>query len=163
MSFSTKRGRPKSKFLSKDLGTIELQQKRAANLTEEPIDICLKKGLITNEELAAALHFRWLYNLIFGSASPQSSSFFKLDSGFIPNSDDPQWRIKKQNEYYLILDHLKSIKSEQVILNICVFNQTPVFLTTVNDYKIKEMEYMSFKNSLQLMCKLNRNPRKHIR
>ena len=66
---ASRRGRPPIHREKEDKGTHELQLKRAAGITQEPVDRWLKQGRLSADMHHCALHFRWLYTLRFGSPS----------------------------------------------------------------------------------------------
>ena len=129
MKFSRRRGRPKrTNPIGKDKGTAELQQKREANLTSEPLDLCLAKGLINEEQHNAGIRLRWLYTLKLGA--PTISAYNPGEAGGAScKYDDETWLAYRQEEYNLILALLDKNKCRNIIVNTCIMGQAPGFLT----------------------------------
>jgi len=122
-----KRGRPPKKKIGKDLGTAELQMKRIFNLTYEPLDLCMRRQIITLDQQQAAMRLRWLYTLRYGA--PSISAYDpQLRGTAIMREDDPRWLEARRAEYESAICDLSRINARQIVVNICIFNQMPEFL-----------------------------------
>ena len=122
-----KRGRPKTNRPKVDFGTKELQEKRRQHLTDEPIDLCLKRNLINMEQHWAAIHFRWLHTLRYGVTSVRSIDTQNI-GGVERRSENLVWAKKKQEEYSAALNNLESNHCAEVLIKIVTHNEWPKFL-----------------------------------
>jgi hypothetical protein len=127
MAFSTRRGRPKSARPSTDMGTPELQRKRRAGLTQEAIDLCLEKGLITPSLHWCGLHLRWLYTLRYG-APGISSALHRFYDAPAAKPDDPAWRSAREAEFAEAATMLRHHKRYAPVAQLAIFNERPRFL-----------------------------------
>lgn len=127
MAFSTQRGRPRSARPQNDHGTPELQRKRASGITQEPIDICLGRNLISESQHWCALHLRWLYTLRYG-APAVSSSLNRLYDAPTARPDDPSWRSARENEFAEAVNMLRNYKRYLPVAQLAIFNEHPRFL-----------------------------------
>lgn len=128
MGFSTKRGRPRRETsLASDSGTAELALKRALGLTADPLDTCLRKGLIDKDGHMAAIHLRWLYTLRFGAPGVSATDPLRLP-GRDTREDYPLWRERREEEYSEAVSLLSTIGCESEVLDLCVLGRFPSFL-----------------------------------
>lgn len=162
MAFSKRRGRPRKTYeTGKDKGTLELQAKRMQNQTIEPLDLCLSKGIITEQQHNAGIRLRWLYTLKFGA--PTISAYLPDESGgHSCKSEDSNWIAKRQNEYNKIIELLDKTKSRKLVMDICVFNNPPAFLyekpEQLNKYSLTNHKHlMLFVTGLDMINALNKN------
>lgn len=127
--FPCKRGRPKKIAAQEtDLGTPELQAKRAEHLTMEPLDLCLHLKLITPEQHWCGIHLRWLYTLKYGAPSVKALDLAPLGN-ITPAQDDPIWRAEREEEYTEAMELLRSGHCEKAVLALCVHHERPKLLT----------------------------------
>lgn len=125
--FSTRRGRPPVSRPSRDKGTPELCEKRAAGLTFEAIDTCYSRRLINEAQHRAALHFRWLYTLRFGAPCVQALDISRLHTGCISDQDETAWRQARQQDYREAAQLLEKEKLLVAVLRVSVFDDpTPL-------------------------------------
>jgi hypothetical protein len=127
MGFSTQRGRPKTARPQTDSGTPELQQKRAAGLTSEPIDLCLERRIITPTQHWCGLHLRWLFTLRYG-APAVSSSWRTLHESYHIRPDDPEWRAAREQEFAEAAQLLRRKGCYRAVTGLVIFNERPRFL-----------------------------------
>jgi hypothetical protein len=110
MSFTSRRGRPRKEIIKirqeKDFGTAELQEKRSRGLTREPLDVCKERGIVNDDQYAAAMHFRWLYTLRFG-APTVSAIGLESRYGRELASNDENWQAEREREYALAIKALR--------------------------------------------------------
>jgi len=163
MGFTSKRGRPKGQGAAKgreekDLGTAELQAKRAKGLTREPIDICKDKEIISPEQYSSALHFRWLYTLRFGAPGV---SAINLDAyyGREIGTNDEAWQAEREKEYAMAVEKLRQAGALKIVMNITVFNHMPRFLKQValfseSQARQNTLELTKFRDGLDVLAKL---------
>lgn len=128
MAFSTQRGRPRKPVLDYDPGTPELRLKHALQLTSEPIDICLEKGLITPQQHWCGLHLRWLYTLRYGAPSLTTRYTDTCQPASPQPTDDPTWRAMREREYLDATALLKRTRHYECVLRLSIFNELPAFL-----------------------------------
>jgi hypothetical protein len=127
MAFTTKRGRPKVVREQTDMGTPELQFKRAHGVTEEAIDICLNKNLITPTHHWCGLHLRWLYTLRYGAPNI-SSTLTRWYDAPSPRPDDPLWRSAREAEFAEAVNMLRQHTRYTPVAQLAIFNERPTFL-----------------------------------
>lgn len=127
MAFTSKRGRPRKAADAIDLGTPELRFKHAHGITSEPIDRCLDKQLITPTQHWCGLHLRWLYTVRYG-APVVTTRYDTIGDGAFRIADDPAWRHQREAEYHAATALLRTGKHYEPVMQLCVFNESPVFL-----------------------------------
>jgi len=139
MSFSSKRGRPKKNIEEsakyKDLGTPELRVRKAMSATDEPIDLCLAKGLISEKEHFCALHFRWLYTLRYGLPTVRAIDPSDVQGRDNKNNDE-EWRQIREAEFREACDALRSQGLLMPVMSIVVYSEFPLFLSKTHSYVI---------------------------
>lgn len=125
--FSTRRGRPRTRNCAPDKGTPELRKKRAETLTSEAIDLCYRRGLITERAHRHALHFRWLYTIRFGAPAVQALDISQSQHGRHQTTEDSPWRIARQQEYRQAAMALEARNALVAVLRVAVFDDpTPL-------------------------------------
>jgi hypothetical protein len=127
MAFSTRRGRPKTARPETDYGTAELQRKRAQGVTQEPIDLCLERRIITPAQHWCGLHLRWLYTLRYG-APVAGSSWRALIEHTSARPDDPEWRAAREQEFAEAVGLLRQARCYRAVAALVIFNERPRFL-----------------------------------
>jgi len=127
MAFTTQRGRPRAPLPNTDCGTPELRMKHALGLTAEPIDVCLEKQLITNDQHWCGLHLRWLYTLRYGAPN-LTARYIDRESLGIVNPHDPTWRAMREQEYHDAAHLLHQHKRYECVMRLAIFNEFPAFL-----------------------------------
>ncbi len=129
MAFSTRRGRPpRARLDDTDSGTPELQFKRALGVTREPIDLCLDRQLISPDQHWCGLHLRWLYTLRYG-APILTTRYADKDTQCLVDENNNEWRALREKEYHSAVLELQRAGSYEPIMRLCVFNETPAFLS----------------------------------
>lgn len=128
MSFSTRRGRPAKPKIVHDCGTPELQAKKALGLTQESIDLCLERNLITRDQHWAGLHLRWLYTVRYGAPTISSHWWRLSGESHTPRHEHTQWRAEKEAEYNEARSLLMAHKYYEPTMQIAVYNDMPAFL-----------------------------------
>jgi hypothetical protein len=155
MGFSRKRGRPATLRNKIDKGTLELRQKKARGITAEPLDVCLSRKIINEQQHAAGLRLRWLYTLRFGSPDIGAYQFERLGaSGF--RQDSEEWLKARQDEYNGAISKLMQIGAKTIVMNVCIFNQRAAFLRpykNINSHevRIKNNQLAKFKEGMELL------------
>lgn len=140
--FPRKRGRPKTIRTPKDHGTEELQAKRKANVTAEPLDLCLERGIISQEQHWCGIHLRWLYTLRYGA--PGVRALDPTHMGGAENKmDDPVWREAREQEYHEAMKLLTDKGYAKLLASLCIYNERPVFLETAQKNKAKNVTYIN--------------------
>lgn len=128
MAFAIKRGRPRlPPRAEKDLGTPELQLKRALDITEEPLDLCLQRGIITPGQHRAGLHLRWLYTLRYG-APVLTTQYEAIASSQKTTTSDDAWRLFREHEYHEATHLLKHHRLYEPVMRICIYHHAPASL-----------------------------------
>lgn len=154
MSFTSRRGRP-PKAREEKL----TKPKKSLSHNQEIVDVLHKKGLITDEELWAAMHFRWLYTLRFGAPNISAIDIGRV-SGKVLKLEDPEWQAAREREYGDAVDELRSIKANKIVMNIAVFDICPKFLIAISSFKdLKRIaqnhdDFSVLISGLDLLCKI---------
>jgi hypothetical protein len=129
MAFSNKRGRPAiPRDDAPDFGTPELRMKRLANITSEPLDLCLTRHIISPDQHWCGLHLRWLYTVRYGA--PVLTTHYTdrlLSPGGTPQND--LWRSLREQEYLEAATALHAAGRYDAVMRLCVFNELPAFLS----------------------------------
>lgn len=128
LSFPRRRGRPRSAVRNSDTGTPELIMKRLLGETAETLDLCLERGIITREQHWCGIHLRWLYTLRHGAPSIRAVDPTHL-GGIESKPDDPEWRAAREKEYHDAMKKITHSGHAQALMNICVYNERPRFLS----------------------------------
>ncbi len=126
-SFPTRRGRPKQATSSTDPGTPELIMKRAHGVTAEPIDLCLERNIITEEQHWCGLHLRWLYTIRYGTPNISALNLMR-GAGEDIAEDDPDWRAAREEELQDAVDLLASKRRYEPVAGLCIYNEPARFL-----------------------------------
>ena len=127
MPFSNRRGRPKIKQSSIDLGTPELIHKRLLHATSEPLDACLGKHLITSEQHQCGIRFRWLHSLRYGAHNYRTVDPTKL-GGRELRYECANWRAKQEAIYNQSAQILHKQQLLQPLIRLSIDNIWPDFL-----------------------------------
>ncbi|MFO0389870.1 MAG: hypothetical protein ACK502_09180 [Alphaproteobacteria bacterium] len=126
-TLTRKRGRPKIDKPMLDSGTAELVMKRLSGETTEALDLCLKRELISKKQHWCGVHLRWLYTLRFGAPGVRA-----IDTAHLGGTElklhDNIWLSAREEEYQTALAHLSRSGNTSLVMNICIFNERPVFL-----------------------------------
>lgn len=132
------------------VATKELMEKHKSGVTLAPLDICLRKELITKEMHQAANYFIYLYSLRFGRSSlkNQVSSIYNFDR-FSVYSTNGAFEEEKTMIYKDIVLLLKSLNSYELVLDICVYGKFPAFLTTLKGDINSYDGYMKFREAME--------------
>ena len=154
--FSRKRGRPSKNTIEQDRGTLELRKKRSLGITTEPLDLCLKKRLITTNQHTSGIRLRWLYTIRFGSPDVSAYNF---EGHGIPckKEADEEWVKARYKDYSNALEALEKIGAKTIIMNICVFNQRASFLLPYpadisrHDSKMRNQKLLKFREGLEIL------------
>lgn len=116
-------------YRKKDFGTPELIKKRLANATSEPLDLCLKYKLIEREQHRAGMRFKWLRTLRMGSARIRAYDCSDLGGIYPPRYTDQKMLADMSIEYSDSIQELKKVHSYRVVVNVCIHNISPKFLS----------------------------------
>ena len=112
-----KRGRPK----------IQLRENTVCNnkvkviYHSEPLDIYLKKNIISAEEHQCGIRLRWLYTLRYGAPSLQTK--LSQHQGYGLRHRNEKWLMEKQRKYRLIVGELQKFDLAGLVIGVCVFNE----------------------------------------
>ena len=133
MKFTSKRGRPAAYgHLTVIEGGKNGEGQKTTHLhkrvNREPIDICHEKGLISDNQHWAALHFRWLYTLRFGAPGISASQLDKLGAQG-PKIVDSKWHEEREREYAMAVEKLRKAGALKIVLNLAIFGHFPRCMT----------------------------------
>lgn len=144
-------------MVKKDKGTKELKEKKLFHLTDEPLDLCLEKKIITEDEHKVGIHLRWLYSIKFGIQNVTTRPKFIIDDDFSPVRDE-MWLTRKNFEYRKAVDGLISAGCLKDVMNLCIFGKSPSFLyqsqRTLRYNRKKFEEYNRIKTGLKTLVRL---------
>lgn len=127
MAFTSKRGRPRAYHQETDSGTPELQLKKAFGVTEEPLDLCLQRGIITPGQHRAGMHLRWLHTLRYG-APVITTRYETILPQNTTNTHDETWQCFREMDFHEAVNLLKQAHLYEPILRLCVYHIPPSFL-----------------------------------
>ena len=127
MAFSSRRGRPKNTNTTKDIGTKELRQKRNHMQTIEPLDLCMEKGILSEQQHWCGIHLRWLYTLRYGAPNISCHDITEQHHATI-RADDPKWRAEREFEYHEAANYLRQYGHYETVMNLAVFHELPAFM-----------------------------------
>ncbi len=131
MAFTTRRGRPPTpKPDAQDYGTPETQLKRAFGVTQEPIDQCFERSLISARQHWCGLHLRWLYTLRY-SAPIVTTRYTDRHTASTPVTDSEDWRELREKEYHVAAEKLRQSQRYEPVMRLCVYNELPAFLNPI--------------------------------
>ncbi len=102
--------------------TKELLAKKALGLTDEPIDLLLKKGLISENQHQAANSLRMLFVQKFGVPHVQSSLRIREDEKPTSKISDKK-RALQEEQYSQITLLLKCHGLEKIIKNLVIYSK----------------------------------------
>lgn len=161
MAIYRRRGRPKIKKVEKDLGTKELRAKRALDITIEPLELCLKREIIDEEQYQAGIRLRWLYQLNFGSPNIRAYNM-EYQEGKNTREMNEDWLANRFDEYKECLKSLEKSSAKKIVMNICIFGQRQSFLMPYKDENNKvynreiSIKMIKFKEGMNCLTKLFR-------
>ena len=151
----------KYKF-SKNCGRPKLKQSKCVDDlptfgSKEIIDVLKEKQLITNAEYEAALYFKKIFIVNFGSPSVTAYDLRRIP-GRDPEKEETKWHSKIALEYKRAAIKLREKNLYYIVANICIYNQHPAFLTTNHDFKISiknstsnYLELLNFRKGLKIL------------
>ena len=156
-----RKGRPKSNKQGHDLGTPELQQKRSMRFTDDPLELCLERRIITENQYNLSFKIRMLFYSIFGHLRLKSYDIENLQGPsvfFIENEDEIR---TKKSEYDHIMKNLAISGFDSIVRKICINGELPNFLiinliNLSNSSLIKKtlIELEFFKDAIQCLEKI---------
>ncbi|MDE3059740.1 MAG: hypothetical protein KGJ06_01865 [Pseudomonadota bacterium] len=153
LSFSRRRGRPRSVHRGTDTGTPELIMKRLKGETAETLDLCLARNIITREQHWCGIHLRWLYTLRYGAPGVRAVDPSHFGGREI-KTDDPEWRSSREKEYHDAMRILAAGSNVALALSICIHNERPNFLyaQTARQIAAAEKGILSLRNALDALA-----------
>ncbi len=152
MTFRHRRGRPKQAKPRYDHGTPELQARRAQGLTDEPIDLCVKRDLISEEQYHAARRIAWLYRITHGKSWVTA---LHIEPGGLPQGEyDALWQSEREAELQEALLMLEQAHIKQAVLDCCVFLQPPAFLNLDAPLRRREKSLSDLHKGLDILIDL---------
>ncbi|MDE3016959.1 MAG: hypothetical protein KGI29_08600 [Pseudomonadota bacterium] len=128
LRFPRRRGRPRTTQRNHDTGTPELVMKRLLGETAEALDLCLERGIITQQQHWCGIHLRWLYTLRYGAPGVRAIDPTHL-GGLDTKIDDPLWRGAREKEFHEAMAALAKSGHAPLMMNVCIYNERPRFLS----------------------------------
>lgn len=117
------RGRPPAGRDKKDLGTKELQAKRARHETEELLDQYRRLGIISEQQHWCGNHFRWLYTLRYGVPNVRAVDPGKIGSKHTEIAEEDPYRIQLAEDYKEALEQLSAARLLSVMMDVAIYSQ----------------------------------------
>lgn len=157
LNFSRRRGRPKNNRPLLDTGTPETVMKRLMGITTEALDLCLEKGIITEQQHWCGIHLRWLYTLRYGVPSARTTNLTFMEScGHKPSDyEDPLWRVSREKEYNDALNMLTKSGYSLLLINLCVYNELPRIFSSQREKSLVYREITEkISSGLNILLKL---------
>ncbi len=142
LRFPRRRGRPKSSRPKTDSGTPELVMKRLLGETAEALDLCLERGIISEEQHWCGIHLRWLYTLRHGVPGVRAMDPTHL-GGLEHKPDDPEWRGAREQEYHDAIKKLTESGHARMLMSLCIYNERPAFLDRRRPADMKAQKKLS--------------------
>ena len=133
-----------------DQGTPELQRQKQLGLTTLVIDYLLDVHIINKDQHHGAELLRRLYSMRNGRADISA-----YDIGFLGGREhyvETSWHQEKSQEYKVVIIRLQSINALKLVINTCVYNQVPTFLSNPCVYSYNE--FSKFKEGLDVVVKI---------
>jgi hypothetical protein len=136
--------------------TKELKAKHKEGITLAPLDIALRKNIITSEMYQAANYFIYLYSLKFGSShlKRKISPVYNFDEFYAPSPNE-SWLEKHNSIFNDIIVMLTQLDCYKLVLNICVYEQFPIFLKkiqqTVASYTLYNKFYLALEELIRFL------------
>ena len=156
-----KKGRPKKNKLDKDLGTPELQQKRLMRFTDDPLDLCFERNIMTENQYNLSLRLRALFYSIFGHLKLKAYDPENLSGASVFFIEDEKEIRRKKIEYDLIMKSLSAMSFDKMIYKVCITGEKPSFLMTyvmnlsdTSRMKKAILELDLFKNAISALEKV---------
>jgi hypothetical protein len=158
LQFPRKRGRPKTAHRGVDYGTPELIGKRLKGETTETLDLCLERGIITENQHWCGVHLRWLHTLRHGVTGIRAIDPTHI-GGKDLKADDPEWRQAREQEYHNAMQKLTASGQAALIENVCVYNQRLSFLTMGKQISFRQLNEAAdtiagLRDGLDILAKL---------
>lgn len=158
LSFTTRRGRPKSNRPQIDTGTPETIMKRLLGLTTEALDLCMERGIINDRQHWCGIHLRWLYTLRHGVPSVRANDLsYSGNCGQKPvDYDDPHWRAAREKEYNTAINALTQSGHALLLMNLCVYNEMPKSMALFPEHSEKKPCHIAsnIRNGLDILSEL---------
>ncbi len=158
LTFSSRRGRPKSNRPLIDTGTPETVMKRLLGLTTEALDLCRERGIITDKQHWCGIHLRWLYTLRSGVPGVRAHDISVTgNEGQKPvDYDDPLWRAAREKEYNTAINTLTQSGHALLLINLCIYNEMPkaIVFSPAGDKKNSCHISNNIRNGLDILAKL---------
>ena len=157
LTFSRRRGRPKSNRPETDTGTPETVMKRLLGVTTEALDLCLERKIITKKQHWCGIHLRWLHTLRHGIPSVRATDLTYLGGGEHKSSDyeEPLWRAAREKEYNNAINILTQNGYALLIINLCIYNELPKFFNYNHNKSINTKEIaIKVSSGLDILAKL---------
>ena len=140
-----------------DTGTPELVMKRLMGVTSEALDLCLERGIITPGQHWCGIHLRWLYTLKYGAPTTRALDTTHL-GGMEIRPDNAEWRAAREKEYYEAARKLAHAGYISSVINLCIFNERPKFLSLhkpLNEKAATDLLKIidEIRSGLEMLCK----------
>lgn len=138
--------------------TKELQHKFDNNLTISPLDLCLKRSIISKDMHRNANFFIYLYSIRYGNNKITSNYGYYIKTKLSIKNTLVE---EKQNKLYKALSHvLIQEDTYNIVRDVCIFSKYPLFLQSSNfeikiqnNHKITK-EYETFMRGMNTISKI---------
>ncbi|MBP9791996.1 MAG: hypothetical protein KBC27_02175 [Rickettsiales bacterium] len=138
--------------------TKEMQYKFENDLTLSPLDLCLKKSIISKEMHRNANFFIYLYSVRYGNKKITSNYGYYIKTKISIQYTGIE---EKQNKLYKTLSNILIQENTYTIVrDVCIFSKCPLFLQNPNfeirirqNYQITK-EYSAFMKGMTTISKI---------
>ena len=154
--FSNKRGRPASNKPKCDSGTNELVKKKKACLTQEALDLCYTRQLISQDQRNAGIYFRQLSFSVGTRPGFRAVDYSKIRGEYalyMHHIPDSGHEARREQKYLKLREVLKKSGLFNMVNNLCIYNHYPSFLIDPDGYA---HELQQIKIGLDLLAKFFR-------
>ena len=141
------------RFRKKNKPNALLIQKNQSGMSLLPLDLCLRRGVISEEMHCAAQWFISLYHIRYGKRRLTMHYPSTLQSKRYKENHE-EYQEHKNILFKEIMHHLQQSGSYQIIVDVCIFDLCPMFLKRV-DSNLARKEYQLFKEYNLLINGLN--------
>ncbi len=127
-----------------------------------PFDICIKRDLLNDSEVRAVNFFVSLYKMRYGELFVKSYNLLEEKKGY-RGIQSYEWQEMRTSIYFEILRELKYYGLFNNLVNICVFDQFPDFVTNITERPEYSKSYQKLKHALEIISSYMKKNYSHIR
>ena len=126
------RGRPKLNKPAKDLGTVELQKKKKLHITDDALDLMLRREVITENQYHAGMKLRYFFNMLYGFLKVRAYDM-SMVRGLSTDTDGNEVICAKiKQRYDGVMRRLASRSYSNTIYRVCLHGEMQPFMQNFN-------------------------------